>query len=127
MTKLTALVTGASAGFGSAICRRCAFSPFCTETLPLCSMLSFLSLLSFVNDGHRVIAAGRRTERLLSLQDELGGPEKCHVLTLDVRDRAATEALVASLPPAWQTIDVAVNVRAVQTRPVLAPMVSHAP
>ena len=66
---------------------------------------------SFVDDGHRVIAAGRREERLLSLQAELGGPDKCHILPLDVRDRAATEALVASLPASWQEVDVCVNVR----------------
>jgi len=64
-----------------------------------------------VSDGHRVIAAGRRTERLLSLQSELGGPDKCYVLTLDVRDRAATEAMVASLPAEWRDVDVCVNVR----------------
>jgi len=81
----TALVTGATAGFGAEICRRLS------------------------RDGVRVIAAGRRTERLLSLQAELGGPERCHVVTLDVRDRAATEALVASLPAAWQAIDLCVN------------------
>jgi len=82
---MIALVTGASAGFGDAICRR------------------------FVADGHRVIAAGRRAERLQALQAELGGPERCHVLPLDVRDRAATEAMVAGLPEAWREIDVCVN------------------
>ena len=80
---MIALVTGATAGFGAEICRR------------------------FVRDGHRVIAAGRRAERLAALQAELG--ERCHVLPLDVRDRAATERLVESLPPAWREIDVLVN------------------
>ena len=80
---MIALVTGATAGFGAEICRR------------------------FVRDGHRVIAAGRRAERLAALQAELG--ERCHVLQLDVRDRAATERLVESLPPAWREIDVLVN------------------
>ena len=82
---MIALVTGATAGFGEAIARR------------------------FVADGHRVIAAGRRVERLAALQAELGGPERVHVLPLDVRDRAATEALVAGLPEAWREIDVCVN------------------
>jgi len=81
---MIALVTGASAGFGAAICRR------------------------LVQDGNRVIAAGRRTEKLESLQSELGA-ERCLVLTLDVRDRPATEALIASLPAGWQEIDVCVN------------------
>ena len=44
----TILVTGASAGFGQAICRR------------------------LVADGHRVIGAARRIEKLQSLQEELG-------------------------------------------------------
>jgi 3-hydroxy acid dehydrogenase/malonic semialdehyde reductase len=45
---LTILVTGATAGFWAAIARR------------------------FVRDGHRVIAAGRRCERLDALHAELG-------------------------------------------------------
>lgn len=77
------LVTGATAGFGAAICRR------------------------LVTDGHRVIAAGRRTERLSALAAELGAA--CHPLTLDVTDRAATEAFVAALPPDFSEIDVCVN------------------
>lgn len=44
----TILVTGASAGFGQAICRR------------------------LVTDGHRVIGAARRIEKLQALQEELG-------------------------------------------------------
>jgi 3-hydroxy acid dehydrogenase/malonic semialdehyde reductase len=77
-------VTGATAGFGAAIARR------------------------FVRDGHRVIATGRRVERLEALQAELG-KERCYVAALDVRDRAATEAFVSSLPAGWETVDVLVN------------------
>jgi len=78
------LVTGATSGFGAAIARR------------------------FVRDGHRVIATGRRAERLAALQADLGA-DKCHVVALDVRDRAATEGLVAALPAGWSEVDVLVN------------------
>ena len=44
----TILVTGASAGFGQAICHR------------------------LVADGHRVIGAARRIDKLQKLQEELG-------------------------------------------------------
>ena len=77
------LVTGASSGYGSEIARRA------------------------VADGHRVIAAGRRTERLQQLREELGSAVL--PFTLDVRDRAATEALIAALPAEWRDIDVLVN------------------
>jgi 3-hydroxy acid dehydrogenase/malonic semialdehyde reductase len=78
------LVTGATSGFGAAIARR------------------------FVRDGHRVIATGRRVERLAALQAELGA-ERCHVVALDVCDRAATEGLVAGLPAGFDEVDVLVN------------------
>nr|WP_294914557.1 SDR family NAD(P)-dependent oxidoreductase [uncultured Neokomagataea sp.] len=79
----TVLVTGATAGFGRAI----------TERL--------------VRDGHRVIATGRRTERLEALRAELGD----HVLpvTLDMQDKAALRALPGQLPSAWDVVDVLIN------------------
>ena len=79
----TILITGATAGFGAAFTRR------------------------FVKDGHRVIATGRRTERLDALKQELG--EALHIAPLDVTDKDAVAAFVPSLPAAWQTIDVLVN------------------
>jgi NADP-dependent 3-hydroxy acid dehydrogenase YdfG len=48
-------------------------------------------------------------EGLINLQQELGGPETVHVLPIDVRDRAATEAMVSGLPVSRQEIDVCVN------------------
>jgi len=77
-------VTGATAGFGAAIARR------------------------FAAEGHRIIAAGRRTERLRALVDECGA-DRIHAVTLDVRSRAQVDATVAALPPALQAIDVLVN------------------
>ena len=79
----TALVTGASAGFGREIARR------------------------LVADGHRVVAAARRSERLDSLRDELGGA--LLPVTLDVTDAAAVAALPDALPDGWRVIEILVN------------------
>jgi len=79
---LTAFVTGATSGFGEALCRR------------------------FVNAGARVIATGRRRERLDRLQRELG--ERCHAAVFDVRDRAAVEAAVAAIPDPFRDINVVI-------------------
>lgn len=76
-------VTGATAGFGQSITRR------------------------FVAQGHKVIATGRRQERLDALQQELG--DSVYTLVLDVRDRAGIDAAVSSLPAEWRNIDVLVN------------------
>ena len=76
-------ITGASAGFGAAIARR------------------------FARDGARIIAAGRRRGRLDALAAELG--PNCLPLVLDVRDRAAVERAVATLPPGFAEVDVLVN------------------
>ena len=79
----TILVTGATAGFGAAFARR------------------------LVADGHRVIATGRRTERLDALAAELG--ENLLPIALDVTDKTAVAAFPASLPEAWRQIDVLIN------------------
>jgi 3-hydroxy acid dehydrogenase / malonic semialdehyde reductase len=78
------LVTGATAGFGLAISRR------------------------FAADGARIIAAGRRAERLAALEAELGAA-RCLPLVLDVRDRAAVANAFAALPAEWAAVDVLVN------------------
>ena len=78
------LVTGATSGFGVSIARR------------------------FAEGGHRVIAVGRRTERLTALAGELGDAVAL-TLTLDVRDRAAVERAIAGLPPELTAIDLLVN------------------
>ncbi|KHS90754.1 bifunctional NADP-dependent 3-hydroxy acid dehydrogenase/3-hydroxypropionate dehydrogenase YdfG [Pectobacterium brasiliense] len=76
-------VTGATAGFGESITRK------------------------FISAGHKVIATGRRQERLDALKAELG--DALYPLKLDVRDRQAIEQAVAALPAEWRTIDVLVN------------------
>lgn len=78
------LVTGATAGFGLAIARR------------------------FAADGARIIAAGRRQDRLDALVAELGAGH-VHAVALDVRDRDAVAAAVAALPDDFAAIDVLVN------------------
>ncbi|MTH46082.1 bifunctional NADP-dependent 3-hydroxy acid dehydrogenase/3-hydroxypropionate dehydrogenase YdfG [Intestinirhabdus alba] len=77
------LVTGATAGFGECIARR------------------------FVANGHKVIATGRRQERLQALKDELG--ENVLTVQLDVRNRAAIEEMLNALPVGWREIDILVN------------------
>ena len=76
-------VTGASAGFGEAIAR------------------------SFVRGGHKVVATARRKDRLEALAQELG--DALLPLELDVRDRAACEAIPNQLPAEFAAIDVLVN------------------
>jgi 3-hydroxy acid dehydrogenase / malonic semialdehyde reductase len=80
---LTILVTGATAGFGAAMARR------------------------FVRDGHRVIAAARRTDRLLELHAELGAAVL--PVTLDVTDADAVAVLPGTLPTDWREVDVLIN------------------
>ena len=79
----TILVTGASAGFGQAICQR------------------------LVADGHRVIGAARRIEKLQALHKELG--EAFYPLQIDVTDLTQVDQALSSLPKAWEQIDVLVN------------------
>ncbi|ACT13091.1 MULTISPECIES: bifunctional NADP-dependent 3-hydroxy acid dehydrogenase/3-hydroxypropionate dehydrogenase YdfG [Pectobacterium] len=76
-------VTGATAGFGESITRK------------------------FISAGHKVIATGRRQERLDALKAELG--DALYTVKLDVRDRQAIEQAVAALPAEWRAIDVLVN------------------
>lgn len=80
---LTVLVTGATAGFGEAIARR------------------------FIAEGHRVIAVGRRVERLTALRTQLGA--NLLPVTLDVTDASAVADLPDALPADFAAVDVLVN------------------
>jgi serine 3-dehydrogenase len=84
MTIKTAWITGATSGFGAATVDR------------------------FVAGGWRVIASGRRRERLQALVDKHGADRVCP-LAFDMRDEAALGEAVASLPSAFADIDLLVN------------------
>jgi 3-hydroxy acid dehydrogenase / malonic semialdehyde reductase len=77
-------VTGASSGLGEAIARR------------------------FAAAGVKVVASARREGPLVGLVDEFG-EDLIFSSVVDVRDRAAIERLVMSLPPAFAEVDVLVN------------------
>src|SRR5215203_4099383 len=78
----TTFVTGATSGIGEATCRR------------------------FASAGAKVIATGRRADRLEALKTELG--ETSTIAALDVRDRVAVEKTVAGLPEPFRRINVVV-------------------
>ena len=79
----TALITGATAGFGRAAARR------------------------FVDAGWQVIATGRRAERLDALRAELG--DAVHTACFAIRDEAAMRAALDALPERFRGIDLLVN------------------
>jgi 3-hydroxy acid dehydrogenase/malonic semialdehyde reductase len=83
----TVLVTGATAGFGEATARR------------------------FLAHGHKVIAVGRRNERLEALKASLPADQQKKLLTLavDVCDSAKVDALASNLPPEFAKVTVLVN------------------
>ena len=84
MSTKTAWITGATAGFGAATVAR------------------------FVAGGWRVIASGRRAERLRQLVDRHGAG-KVHAVAFDIRDEAALRAAVAGLPADFANVDLLVN------------------
>lgn len=79
----TVFITGATSGIGRA----------CVE--------------AFSKAGSRVVAVGRRQERLDELAASLDGD--VHTLALDVRDRDAVETAIAGLPAEWREIDLLLN------------------
>jgi 3-hydroxy acid dehydrogenase/malonic semialdehyde reductase len=80
----TAFITGASSGIGRA------------------------TAVALSKAGFQLVVTGRRRERLEELKQELAGIP-VHILTFDVRDRAATEAAIASLPAKFAEVDVLIN------------------
>ncbi len=80
----TALITGATSGIGEAAAR------------------------AFAAAGWRVIATGRRAERLKALVDAIGA-DKVHALAFDVADETARDAALAALPKEFRGIDLLIN------------------
>ena len=80
----TALITGATSGFGRAAVER------------------------FVAAGWRVVACGRRAERLQALVDALGA-DKVHAAAFDIRDELAMQSAITALPARFRDIDLLVN------------------
>jgi 3-hydroxy acid dehydrogenase / malonic semialdehyde reductase len=84
MNNRTVFITGATSGIGRA------------------------TALLLGKNGFRIIAAGRRTERLETLKAEL--PEgQVYPLEFDVRDKVAVKEAIQSLPEEWKAIDMLVN------------------
>lgn len=80
------LVTGASSGIGASCAR------------------------VFARAGAKLILVARRLDRLEQLAQELQQYQTAtHLISLDVRDRAAVEATLGTLPEAWSGIDVLIN------------------
>ena len=85
MAAKTVLITGASSGFGEACARK------------------------FAADGHRLILAARRTDRIEALAKELGTQVDALAVTLDVRERESVDEKLTGLPDEFSEIDVLVN------------------
>ena len=83
----TVLITGATAGFGEATARR------------------------FLANGHKVIAVGRRQERLDAIKASLPADQQKRLLTLsvDVCDSAKVDKLASTLPAEFANVTVLVN------------------
>ncbi|GAB3549184.1 bifunctional NADP-dependent 3-hydroxy acid dehydrogenase/3-hydroxypropionate dehydrogenase YdfG [Noviherbaspirillum agri] len=77
------LVTGATSGFGAEMARK------------------------FVQNGHKVIATGRRKERLDALAAELGSA--LLPIEMNVSDKTSINNGLATLPADWKNIDILIN------------------
>ncbi|ALI98152.1 SDR family NAD(P)-dependent oxidoreductase [Rufibacter tibetensis] len=84
MAQKIALVTGATSGIGRA------------------------TAVSLAQQGFKIIVAGRRTERLQELIQQLG-QENVYPLEFDVRDKEAVQNALAGLPAEWRSVDVLIN------------------
>jgi NADP-dependent 3-hydroxy acid dehydrogenase YdfG len=84
---ITVLISGATSGIGRATARRLAA------------------------EGYRIIALGRRMDRLEELEQELkeAHQTETHLLQLDVRDRTVVGQAIAGLPEEWNTVDILIN------------------
>ncbi len=63
----------------------------------------------FGKHGYSLVLCGRRQERLDELKRNLGPQTKVHLLNFDVRDKAAVQNAITSLPKAFSEISILVN------------------
>lgn len=80
----TILITGATSGFGTAAVAR------------------------FARGGWRIVACGRRAQRLQRLVDRYG-KDVVHAAAFDIRDAAAMQAALDAIPADFRDLDVLVN------------------
>jgi short-subunit dehydrogenase len=80
-----ALVTGASSGIGEAFARQ------------------------LVERGHRVAITARREDRLNTLAEELGGPDRAVVIAADLASPEDRDRLAARLDDMGATVEILVN------------------
>jgi len=80
----TAFITGATSGFGLATARR------------------------FAEAGWRIVATGRRADRLQELVAQIGD-KWVHPAAFDIRDADAMQAALDALPEGFRNIDLLVN------------------
>jgi len=80
----TVMITGATSGFGAAGVRR------------------------FAKAGWRVVATGRRTDRLKAFVEEFGA-NSVHAAAFDIGDEKAMDAALAALPEGFRDVDVLIN------------------
>ncbi len=83
LSEQTVFVTGATAGMGEAIARL------------------------FHRNGARIIAVGRREDRLHALVEELG--ERVFAIAMDVGDEDAVDRGLATIPAAFSNITILIN------------------
>ncbi len=81
----TAFITGATSGIGRATAQ----------------------LLG--KNGYRIIACGRREDRLAELKKQLKADTEIITLSFDVRDKDSVFSAINSLPENWKTIDLLLN------------------
>ena len=80
---LTVFITGATAGFGKATAAR------------------------FLGSGARVIATGRRGERLKEMKQEMGA--RLHTIKADVGNTTMMKDAIESLPEEFKNVDILVS------------------
>lgn len=81
----TAFITGATSGIGRA------------------------TAIELGKNGFRIIACGRRQDRLNEIKTELAGSTEITTLTFDVREKKSVFEAVQSLEANWRSIDLLIN------------------